>query len=168
MAPSHNHVDHGFYMFSPTLFHDFYDGERLALDAEYCFEFTRSGSAPASDSPPWRIRRYTPGCLDASPTAASARRQVALFVVATRSGGATADRIPQQSYYRRFWSEEAQNRTGVELQTQRVRRSLLVEQLEARLDGRPLLSRLWFLWKQLRSAVAHRLPRRLPPPDLRY
>ena len=39
MAPSTNHVDHGFYMFSPTLFHDFYTANGWRIEAEYFFEF---------------------------------------------------------------------------------------------------------------------------------
>jgi SAM-dependent methyltransferase len=167
-APSHNHVDHGFVMFSPTYFQDFYEANGWTIDASYWFEFDPFWFRSCFESPPWRIRRYRPGALDRFSYGGFGRRQVSLFVVATRSEGATGSRVPQQSFYRRFWSEKARNQMDAELQTQRIRRSLSVEQFEARLDGRPLLSRLWFLWKQLRSAVAHRLPRRLPPPDLRY
>ena len=39
MAPSTNHVDHGFYMFSPTLFHDFYTANGWRIEACYFFEF---------------------------------------------------------------------------------------------------------------------------------
>ncbi len=101
MAPSSNHVDHGFYMFSPTLFHDFYADNGWRLEAEYFFEFSHYWHRGRFHAPPWAIRRYTPGCLDEVAYGGFGGRQVGLFVVATKLGGATADRIPQQSYFSR-------------------------------------------------------------------
>lgn len=102
MAPSTNHVDHGFYMFSPTLFHDFYTENGWRIEAEYFFEFFPYWFRGRFHSTPWKIRRYTPGCLDHLAYGGFGARQVALFVVATKIPGATADRIPQQSYFARF------------------------------------------------------------------
>ena len=101
MAPSSNHVDHGFYMFSPTLFHDFYAANGWRLDAEFLFEFTHYWHRGRFHSPRWAIRRYTPGSLDHLAYGGFGGRQVGLFVVATRLPGATADRIPQQSCFAR-------------------------------------------------------------------
>jgi SAM-dependent methyltransferase len=167
-APSHNHVDHGFVMFSPTYFHDFYAANGWAIDASYWFEFEPFWFRSRFESPPWRIRRYQPGSLDRYSYGGFGRRQVSLFVAATRSEGATGDRVPQQSFYRRFWSEEARERMDVELDAQRLGRARWLERFEAGLDRRPKLSALWLLWKAIRSAIVHRLPRRLPRPDLRY
>lgn len=105
MAPSTNHVDHGFYMFSPTLFHDFYTANGWRIEAEYFFEFFPFWYRRRFESTPWKIRRYTPGCLDALAYGGFGARQVALFVVATKVADATADRIPQQSYFARFHGE---------------------------------------------------------------
>jgi hypothetical protein len=76
--------------------------------------------------------------------------------------------IPQQSYYRRFWSEEATERMSADAQLRRGSAGSAVERFEASLGRRPLLSRLWYLWKALRSRIVRRLPARLPPPDLRF
>ncbi len=152
MAPSTNHVDHGFYMFSPTLFHDFYAANGWRIDAEYFFEFFPFWFRGRFHSTPWKIRRYTPGCLDHLAYGGFGARQVALFVVATKVAGATADRIPQQSYFARFHARP---------------------QPEARVTGSraawaasdsTLLLRLKE-WKQRLKRLA---PRRLPPVEKRY
>lgn len=152
MAPSTNHVDHGFYMFSPTLFHDFYAANGWRIDAEYFFEFFPFWFRGRFHSTPWKIRRYTPGCLDHLAYGGFGARQVALFVVATKVAGATADRIPQQSYFARFHARP---------------------QPEARVTGSraawaasdsTLLLRLK-KWKQRLKRLA---PRRLPPVEKRY
>ncbi|HPA94567.1 MAG: hypothetical protein GX178_00565 [Acidobacteria bacterium] len=108
MAPSTNHVDHGFYMFSPTLFHDFYTANGWRLDAEWFFEFFPFWVRGRFDSPRWPIRRYEPGCLDHLAYGGFRARQVGLFVAATKVAGATGDRIPQQSYFARFHAARAE------------------------------------------------------------
>jgi hypothetical protein len=168
MAPSHNHVDHGFYMFSPTLFWDYWSANGYSIDAACWYSFEPYWYRSRFESPPWGIRRYRPGSLDRFSYGGFGREQVALFFVATRAPGATRDEIPQQGYYRRFWSDEAGERMSAEVQGERGRSGGRLERFEASLGRRPLAARLWRLWKGLRSRVVHRLPRRLPPPDLRY
>ena len=102
MAPSSNHVDHGFHMFSPTLFHDFYTANGWRIEAFFFFEFFSYWYRGRFHSTIWKIRRYEPGALDALAYGGFGRgvgRQLALFVVATKVDGATADRIPQQSLF---------------------------------------------------------------------
>lgn len=152
MAPSSNHVDHGFYMFSPTLFHDFYAANGWRLDAEYFFEFTHFWRQGRFHSPPWAIRRYTPGCLDHLAYGGFRGRQVGLFVVATRMPGATADRIPQQSCFARQ-APAIRPAGGVAAPPGAAARAL-----------EPLLLRA----KALRQWLRRRLPRRLPPIVARY
>jgi hypothetical protein len=166
-APSHNHVDHGFHMFCPTLFWDYYTANGWDVPAAYWYEFEPFWFRSKFASPPWRIRRYRPGALDGYSYGGFGRRQVALFFVAERAEGARSDVVPQQNYYQRFWSEEAGERMDPEAQGARSRGRWL-DRFEAGLGRRPLSSKAWFAWKGLRSWIAHRLPRRLPPPDLRY
>ena len=167
-APSHNHVDHGFVMFSPTFFHDYWTAAGYSIDAAYWFEFEPFWFRSRFESPPWRIRRYTPGSLDRHGYGGFGRRQVALFFVASRGAEARRAPVPQQSFYRRFWREEARERMDAAAQSARSQRGGLLERFEASLAGRALLARLWWRWKAVRSWIAHRLPRRLPPPDLYY
>lgn len=168
MAPSHNHVDHGFHMFTPTLFWDWYTANGWRIDAAWWCEIEPYWFRSRFESPPWRIRRYRPGALDGHSYGGFGRRQVVLFFAATKLPGATADVVPQQSYYQRFWSEEARERMDADAQRERGARGGALARFEASLTGRPTLSGLWRAWKGLRSRIAHRLPRRLPPPDLRY
>jgi hypothetical protein len=167
-APSHNHVDHGFVMFSPTLFHDYWSAAGYSIDAAWWFEFEPFWYRSRFESPPWKIRRYVPGALDGLSYGGFGRRQVSLFFAATKGPEAVRAPIPQQSYYRRFWSEEATERMDADAQQRRGRAGSAVERFEAGLGRRPFVAKLWYLWKALRSRIVHRLPPRLPPPDLRF
>lgn len=152
MAPSTNHVDHGFYMFSPTLFHDFYTANGWRLDAEWFFEFFPFWVRGRFDSPRWAIRRYEPGCLDHLAYGGFRARQVGLFVAATKVAGATGDRIPQQSYFDRFHAARAKEPEAVGAG------ALGMAPPPAWL--RP------FKW--LRARLLRLRPRRLPPVVARY
>jgi hypothetical protein len=104
MAPSSNHVDHGFHMFSPTLFHDFYTANGWRIEAFWFFEFFSYWHRGRFFTTPWKIRRYEPGCLDELAYGGFGRgagRQLGLFVVATKTAESTGDRIPQQSLFAR-------------------------------------------------------------------
>ncbi len=101
MAPSSNHVDHGFWMYSPTLFHDFYSANGWRIESLFFFEFFPFWHRGRFHSTTWKIRRYQPGCLDHLSYGGFRGRQVGLFVVATKLAGATADRWPQQSWFAR-------------------------------------------------------------------
>ena len=58
-SPSSNHVDHGFYMFSPTLFYDYYVSNGFEVVKSYIFEYE-----PRHDKRQWLIYDYKPGCID--------------------------------------------------------------------------------------------------------
>jgi len=141
MAPSSNHVDHGFWMYSPTLFHDFYTANGWRIESLYFFEFFPFWHRGRFHSTTWKIRRYEPGCLDHVAYGGFRGRQVGLFVVATKLAGATADRVPQQSWFARHAGEVA----------------------SAPADG--ALPRPLKLWKKRLERL---LPRRLPPVVARY
>lgn len=38
-SPSHNHADHGFYVFNPTIFYDFYTANGFDVIKRYVLEF---------------------------------------------------------------------------------------------------------------------------------
>jgi len=157
MAPSTNHVDHGFYMFSPTLFHDYYTANGWRIEAEYFFEFFPFWFRGRFHSNRWKIRRYTPGCLDALAYGGFGARQVGLFVVATKVPGATAERIPQQSYFQRF--HEGMGTLSVASGTAR-------SSAGRRAGPVPVLPLL--LLKQWKQRLTRLRPRRLPPVEKRY
>ncbi len=150
MAPSSNHVDHGFYMFSPTLFHDFYTANGWRIESEFFFEFFPFWHRGRFHSDRWRVRPYTPGALDAVAYGGFGARQVALFVVATRLAGATGDRIPQQSCFARLPAPASGDARGPAGAFERAVDRLLVPA------------------KQLKQRLRRLLPRRLPKPIRRY
>jgi SAM-dependent methyltransferase len=59
MAPASNHVDHGFYMFSPTLFWDFYAANGFEIETCQIYRYW-----PEHNTEPWEVVDYTPGSLD--------------------------------------------------------------------------------------------------------
>ena len=100
LSPSSNHVDHGFYMFSPTLFMDYLVTNGLRIEKLYFIRYASNSRAPwkayAYDRESWRT--FEIGALDGRP--------YMVFVVATRVPGSTIGRIPQQSFYRERWSTD--------------------------------------------------------------
>lgn len=57
--PSSNFVDHGFYMFSPTLFWDYYSANQWEIKDSLLIRGSRR-----INEDPWEIYNYSPGCLD--------------------------------------------------------------------------------------------------------
>jgi len=93
LAPSSNHLDHGFYMFSPTFFSDYFAANGFRIEKLYVVRY--SGDMDAM----WDAYEYEPGGwrdlhiggLDDAP--------YAIFVVATKTAHATSGVVPQQGYY---------------------------------------------------------------------
>lgn len=148
MAPSSNHVDHGFHMFSPTLFHDFYSANGWRIEKLYFFEFYSYWFRGRFRSTVWKVRPYTPGCLDDFAYGGFGAAQVGLFVVATKLPGATGDRTPQQSLFSRV--------------PPRVIEQAPTERMPA------FLERILLPLKYWKRRLKLLLPRRLPPPVRRY
>jgi SAM-dependent methyltransferase len=100
LSPSSNHVDHGFYMFSPTLFMDYLLTNGLRIEKLYFIRYSSSARAPwkayAYDRESWR--KFEIGALDGRP--------YLVFVVATRVPGSSIGRIPQQTFYQERWSAD--------------------------------------------------------------
>lgn len=99
---SSNHVDHGFHMFSPTYFLDYFEANRYQIDAAY---FHRARYYWVDDrlySTRWLISPYTKGCLDHLSYGGFGGHQISLFFVATRTKESTCDVAPLQSYFERY------------------------------------------------------------------
>lgn len=96
-APSSNYMDHGFYMFSPTLFMDYFVANNLAIETFYIIRHSIDARSPwrVYDYRPGDYRKFFVGCLD--------RQAYGIFAIVTRTEKTTVDRIPQQSYYRDSW-----------------------------------------------------------------
>ncbi len=93
LSPSSNHMDHGFYMFSPTFFVDYFMAN--LFDIEKCYVVRYSPNLDELwDVYEYDLKRWRDlhiGGLD--------DKAYAIFFVATRRPDLVSDRTPQQGYY---------------------------------------------------------------------
>lgn len=103
-APSSNHVDHGFYMFSPTLFQDYYEANGYDIRKSYIFEYTTD-----HDQDPWIIYDYKPGSIDhLSFGGWGGEKLLGVFFVAVKTELSSSNVVPQQFVYRQAWKNAIQ------------------------------------------------------------
>lgn len=96
-------IDHGFYMFSPTLFNDYYVSNKYTIEKSYVLTFDRWRMADGIHN----IYQYDRTLIeyitrwngDSS----------GIFFVATKNNESTSDVIPQQGMYVEQWSRKKQN-----------------------------------------------------------
>lgn len=157
MAPSSNHVDHGFYMFSPTLFWDYYTANHYRIESELIFEFLPTWLGGKFTSSRWKVYRYAPGCLDHLSYGRFGGRQLGIFVVATKTPEATWETIPQQGFFIRFWQQPRTVEAGGG-----------ASPLERFLSRQPWLQAVYLHGKRLRERARRFLPRKMPPMVARY
>jgi len=156
MSPSNNHVDHGFYMFSPTLFADTYSTFGYRIETIYLCDFLPFWFHGRLFSRPFRIYRYLPGSLDHLSYGRWGNRQTNIFVVATKLPGASSEAVPQQGQYRRLWAKaQAGHTSGApapSIQASNPRHA----------------SRLMLAWKLVRELSRRFGPKKRPPTIARY
>jgi hypothetical protein len=100
-SPSSNHIDHGFYMFSPTLFWDYYQANKFKINQ---FQIIRHN--PWHDTP-WTVWNYTPGCLNGISYGGLDSGMYAIHCVVTKTPESTAGVVPQQRNYQEgLWKEQ--------------------------------------------------------------
>lgn len=99
-SPSHNHVDHGFYMFSPTLFSDYYSANKYQILTSYIFEYGFENNTS------WRVFEYQPGCLDILSFGGFGKKMLGIWFVCQKQQFSTGGIIPQQSACREQWNNK--------------------------------------------------------------
>lgn len=100
-SPSNNHVDHGFYMFSPTLFADYYNANSWKVHTLNIFKYTRGHIYE-----PWLIYDYTPGCLEFYAFGGfNDDKLLGIWSICEKTGSSTKDVIPSQGFYTKTWSD---------------------------------------------------------------
>lgn len=102
-SPSSNFVDHGFYMFSPTLFFDFYKSNKYEINS---IRFTES--SPRQTQDPCFYTDYTPGCLDSVSYGGLNSSIYGTICIATKTKESTGDVIPQQGLYKKVWGQKTE------------------------------------------------------------
>jgi hypothetical protein len=101
-SPSTNHVDHGFYMYSPTLFADYYAANNWKFLSLKVFSYT-----PRQNTEPCLVYDYEPGSLDAfSYGGFNDGRMLGIWCVCEKTEDSSSQNIPQQGFYTKRWSEE--------------------------------------------------------------
>ena len=147
-SPSTNHVDHGFYMFSPTLFYDYYTANNWEIVTSYIFKYTERHYKD-----PWKIYSYKPGSIEPLSFKDSL---LGIFFIAIKTGNSTADIIPQQGYYQRVWRDTMTGSSPSE------GGSVLVTKIGQFLKKTPILYEIALrVYKKLK-------PRRMPPLVKKY
>ena len=102
-APSNNFFDHGFYMFQPTLFLDFFAANNWSVESIKVAQYTHEQEM----APPFFVD-YEPGLFDSVGYGKMDKRLYCTVCVATKGEISTADVIPQQGWYARGddWSPD--------------------------------------------------------------
>jgi SAM-dependent methyltransferase len=99
IVPSSNHIDHGFYMFSPTLFLDFYETNRFEINLIQVLKYDSNHMAGS-----YAFFDYTAGCLDGYRAGGLDAAMYGVVCVVTKTSESTGDRVPQQGVWARtYW-----------------------------------------------------------------
>lgn len=121
LSPSSNHIDHGFYMFSPTLFWDFYKANRFEISNFQVLRYT-----PLHNVDPWEISNYQPGCLKAVSFGGLDDRMYLIICIVTKTKDSTGNIVPQQGEYAcNVW--KTQIRPKEQKKTSETLRNILVK-----------------------------------------
>ena len=102
-APSSNHIDHGFWMFSPALFWDYYSANGLELPR---FDIVRYRQ-PADKKALWDFATYRPNALAKQMFGGLGGGCFALALVAEKIGPVADPVVPQQGMYAQAWADKS-------------------------------------------------------------
>ena len=94
-APTSNLVDHGFYMFSPTFFHDYYTANAWEINSIYVISMS-----PNQETEPFFYTEYEPGSFDAVAYGGLGAGMYFTLCIVTKTAESSFDVIPQQGFYR--------------------------------------------------------------------
>jgi len=107
LSPASNCIDHGFYMFSPTLFVDFYKANDFEIDTSYVVRHH-----PEHDTKPWDIFEYIPGTWQDVSYGGLDSKIYGIFFILTKTEHSTGNVIPQQGFYVNIWDAQDANQAG--------------------------------------------------------
>lgn len=99
-APSNNYFDHGFYMFQPTLFMDYYSANNWRIESIKIVQFS-----PNQEIEPPFFADYEPGLFDSIGIGKMGDKLYTTVCIASKMHDTTGDAIPQQGWYvrRKDW-----------------------------------------------------------------
>jgi SAM-dependent methyltransferase len=96
-SPSNNHVDHGFYMYSPQVYFEYYDVNRYRIVTSQIIEYSPNSKKS------WSIYAYQPGVLDKLSYGNFGKKMLLIHLVAKKVAISTSGVVPQQGSYLRAW-----------------------------------------------------------------
>ncbi len=141
LAPSSNHIDHGFYMFSPTLFMDFYTANKFEVNLSQVFRYTQR-----HDVDPWEASDYEPGCLEPVSFGGLDDSLYGVIFMATKTIDSTGNTVPQQGSAGRAMPEQPLNPGNPASVKRRLRQKL------------SLIPGASFMWRVARRIPGMRTP----------
>uniref|UniRef100_UPI0040477434 hypothetical protein n=1 Tax=Bacteroidota TaxID=976 RepID=UPI0040477434 len=100
LSPSHNHVDHGFYMFSPTFFYDYYQANNYKIIRSNFLEYTHN---PFDSS--WKIYNYKSLCIEDLAFGGWGTSMLGIWFVVQKTDSSSFDIVPQQARYVMVWEK---------------------------------------------------------------
>ena len=95
--PASNQVDHGFYMFSPTFFHDFYSANGWDIRTIQLVRFDPQRQEVEEPA----FLDWAPGSLDHLSSGGLEPGTYVTVCIAEKSASSTGNVVPQQGYYRK-------------------------------------------------------------------
>ena len=98
-SPANNHVDHGFYVFSPQLFFDYYSVNGYEILDSKIYEYEVEHSIR-----PTKIYEYRPGSIDHL-SVGGWKKPLATRIAVRKNHLSTEGIIPQQGAYLRGWQK---------------------------------------------------------------
>jgi len=108
--PASNFVDHGFYMFSPTLFYDYYTANQWDIVDALFFRHSYR-----HDRRLWDIYNYKPGSLNRHTYGGLNRGLYGTFFVARKKAASIFDASVQQGFYLRAWNNKPEDKKALKL-----------------------------------------------------
>jgi SAM-dependent methyltransferase len=94
-SPASNYMEHGFYMFSPTFFYDFYKCNDFEINSIQIVQI------PACSDSVYKTYNYQPGSLDRDAFGFGGldNQMYSLHVIVTKTSQSTSHQIPNQGAY---------------------------------------------------------------------
>ncbi|PKL52500.1 MAG: hypothetical protein CVV37_00945 [Nitrospira bacterium HGW-Nitrospira-1] len=99
-CPTSNFVDHGFYMFSPTLFFDYFTANQFDI---HSIQVTQS--SPQQQTDPCFFADYEPGSFNSVSYGGLNNSIYGVICFARKTAQSTGHVIPQQGLYNKIWGQ---------------------------------------------------------------
>jgi hypothetical protein len=100
--PSSNHVDHGFYMFCPNVFYEYYLANKWEILESLFFRYT-----PQHDTKLWDIYEYRPYSLSVRSYGGLGGGMYGIYFVIKKTEMSTTNASVQQASYALKWGNES-------------------------------------------------------------